>query len=146
MHCRQIISDCEINLPQFLVSGGFDEIHLIWHPNDWHQSCSFQECFLFSISMLSHKRGYAGVLWYSTTSQPYTFLDILSVRSDHIDWVAYRPSHYERLAGEEDISRRLGSSDKRLVMLCDNRQYIVQTMAYLGYTDPSVGEDSPTYA
>jgi len=96
--------------------------------------------------MLSHKSYYAGVLGRPTTSQPYAFLHNFSVRSGPIHGVAHRPSHHDRLSGEEDISRSLGRSDTRMVMVSDRPPHVPPTIADTGYTDPSVGADSPTYA
>jgi len=96
--------------------------------------------------MLSHKRDYAAVLGRPTTSQLYAFLHKFSLRSGLIHGVAHRPSHHYRLSGEADISRSLGRSDRRMVMFSDRPPHVPQTIADTGYTDPSVGEDSPTYA
>ena len=96
--------------------------------------------------MLSHKRGYAAVLGLPTTSQPYAFLPKFSVRSGPIDCVGHRPSHHDRLSGEEDISCSLGRSDRRIVMFSDRPPHVPASIADTGYTDPSVGEDSARYA
>ena len=96
--------------------------------------------------MLSHKRGYAAVLGRPTTSPPYAFLHKFSIRSGRIHGVAHRPSHHDRPSGEEDISRCLGRSDRRMVMLSDCPANVPPTIADKGYTDPSVGEGFPTYA
>jgi len=96
--------------------------------------------------MLSHKRDYAAVLGRPTTSQPYALLPKFSVRSGGIHDLAHRPNHHDRLSGEEDISRSLGRSDIRMVMFSDRPPHVPPTIADTRYTDPSVGEDSPTYA
>jgi len=96
--------------------------------------------------MLSHKRGTAAVLGPPTTSQPYAFLRKCSVSSGRIHGVAHRPSHHNTLSGEEDISRSLGRSDRRMVMVSDRPPHVIPTIADTGYTGSSVGEDSPTYA
>jgi len=96
--------------------------------------------------MLSNKRGYAAVPGRPTTSQLYPFLHKFSVRSGRIHGVAHRPTHHDRLSGEEDISRSLGRSDSRMVIFSDRPSHVPPTSADTGYTDPSVGEDSPTYA
>jgi len=96
--------------------------------------------------MLSHKRDYAAVLGRPTTSRLYAFLDKFSIRSGRIHSVAHRPSHHDRLFGEEDISRSLGRSDRRMVMFSDRPPHVPPTIAETGYRHPTVGEDSPTYA
>jgi len=96
--------------------------------------------------MLSHKRDYAEVLGRPTTSQLYAFLQKFSVRSGHIQSMGHRTSHHDRLSGEEDISLSLGRSDTRMVMLSDRAPHVPPSIADMGYTDSSVGEDSPTYA
>jgi len=96
--------------------------------------------------MLSHKRDYAAILGHPTTSQPYAFLHKFSVGSSGIHGIAHRPSHHDWVSGEEDISRSLGRSDRRMVMFCDRPLHVPPTIADTGYTDPSVREDSPTYA
>jgi len=96
--------------------------------------------------MLSHKRGYASVLGRPTTSQPCAFLHTFSIRSGRIHGVAHRPSHDDTRSGEEDISRCLGRSDRRMVMLSDCPANVPPTIADTGYTDPSVGEGSPMNA
>ena len=96
--------------------------------------------------MLSHKRDYAAVLGGPTASQPYAFLHKFSVRSGRIPGVAHGPSHHDRLSGEEDISRNLGHADRTMVMFSDRPPHVPPTIADTGYTDPSVEEDSPTYA
>jgi len=96
--------------------------------------------------MLSHKRDYAAVLGRPTASQPHASLHTFSVRSGRIHGVAHRRSHHDRLSGEEDISRSLGRSDRRMVMFSNRPPHVPPTIADTGYTDPSVGEDSPTYA
>ena len=95
--------------------------------------------------MLSHKRGYVAVLGRLTTSQPYAFLHKFSVRSGRIHGVAHRPSHHERLSGEEDISRSLGRSDRRMVISSDHPPHVPSTIADTGCRDPCGGEDSPKY-
>jgi len=95
--------------------------------------------------MLSHKRGYAPVLGPPTTSQPYAFLYKFSVRSGRIHGVAHKPSHHDRLSGEEDISRGLERSNRRMVMFFDNPSRVPPTIADTGDTDQGVREDSPTY-
>ena len=96
--------------------------------------------------MLSHKRDYAAVLGRPTTSQVYAFLHKFSVRAGRIHGVADRLSHHDTLSGEEHISRSLGHSDRRMVMFSDRPPHGPPTIADTGYTDPSVGEDSPTSA
>jgi len=78
--------------------------------------------------MLSHKRGYAAVLGRPTTSQPYAFLHKFSVHSGRIDSVAHRPSHHNRLSGEEHISRTLGRSDRRMLMFTDRPPMSLQPL------------------
>ena len=95
--------------------------------------------------MLSHKRGYPAVLGRPTTRQLGELLHKFSVRSGRIQAVAHRPRHHDRLSGEEDISRSLGRSDRRMVMFSDSPPHVPPTIADTGYTDPNVGEDSPTY-
>jgi len=72
--------------------------------------------------------------------------DKFSVRSGRIHGVAPRPSHHDRVSGEEHISRSIGHSDTRKVMFSDCPAHVPPTIADTGYTEPSVGEDSPTYA
>jgi len=96
--------------------------------------------------MLSHKRDYAAVLGPPTTSQPYAFLHKFSVCSGRIHGVAHSASHHDTLSGEEDISRSLGRSDRRMVMFSDRPPHVSPTIADTGYTDQSVGEDTQTYA
>jgi len=60
--------------------------------------------------------------------------------------MAHTPSHHDRLSGEEDISRSLGRSDRIMVMFSDSPPHVTSTVEDMGYTDPSVGEDSPTNA
>ena len=55
------------------------------------------------------------------------------------------PSYHDRLSGEEDISRSLGRPDRRMVMFSDRPPHVRPTSADTGYTDPIVGEYSPTY-
>jgi len=95
--------------------------------------------------MLSHKRDYAAVFGRPTTSQPYAFLHKFSLSSGRIHVVAHTSSYHDRLSGEEDISRSLGRTDRRMVMFSDRPPHVPPTIADMGYTDPSVGEDSPTY-
>ena len=94
--------------------------------------------------MYSQRRDYAAVLGPPTTSQPYAFLHKFSVRSNCIHAVAHRPSHPNRLSGEEDISRSLEPSDRRMVIFSNHPSHVPPTIADTGYTDPSVGEDCPT--
>jgi len=96
--------------------------------------------------MLSHKRDYAAVLGRPTTSQPNAFLHKESVRSGCIHGLAHRPGYHNRLSGEQDISRSLGRSNRRMVMFSDRPPHVPPTIADTGYTDPSVGEHSPMYA
>jgi len=96
--------------------------------------------------MLSHKRGYAAVLGPPTTSQLYAFWHKFSIRAGGIHSVAYRPSHYDRLSGEQHISRRLEHPDGSMVIFTDHPAHVPLTIADTGYLDPSVAEDSPTYA
>jgi len=66
--------------------------------------------------------------------------------SGRIHDIAHRSSHPDRIAGEEDIPRSLGRSDRRMVMFSQRPQHVLQTIAHMGYKDLSVREDSPTYA
>jgi len=95
--------------------------------------------------MLSHKTGYTAVHERPTTSQPYAFLHKFSVRCGRIHGIAHRPSHQDRLSGEEDILRSPGRSDRRMVMCSDRPPHVPPTIAATGYTDPSVRDDSPMY-
>ena len=92
--------------------------------------------------MLSHKRDYAAVLGRPTTSQPYAFLHKVYVRSGPIHGVVHRPSHYDTLSGEDNISRSLGHCDRRMIMFSDRPRHVPPTIADTGNMDPSVGEDS----
>jgi len=96
--------------------------------------------------MLSHKRGYTAVRGRPTTSQPYVFRHKFSARSGRIHGGAHTPSNHDRLSSEKDISRSLERSDRRMVMCHDHPPHVPPTIADTGYTDPSVREDSPTYA
>jgi len=60
--------------------------------------------------------------------------------------MAHTPSQHDRLSGEEDISRSLGRSDRIMVMFSDRPPHVTPTIQDMGYTDLSVGEDSPTNA
>ena len=96
--------------------------------------------------MLSPKRGYAAGLGRPTTNQLSAFLYKFFVRCGPIHGVAHRPSHHNRLFGEVDISCSPGRSNRSMVMFSDRPPHVFLTIADTGYTNPNVGEASPTYA